>query len=57
MELPSRENSNFLCQNYHIIITIISKFGQFFYKMIRKHVFALNIAIKNYIILVKEVHK
>jgi hypothetical protein len=34
IELSSRDNSNFLSPNYHIIITIISKFGQNFYKMI-----------------------
>jgi hypothetical protein len=28
MEQPSRDNSNFLSPNYHIIITTISKFGQ-----------------------------
>jgi hypothetical protein len=28
IELPSRDNSNFLSPNYHIVITIISKFGQ-----------------------------
>jgi hypothetical protein len=33
VELTSSDNSNFLSTNYHIIITIISKFGHFF-KMI-----------------------
>jgi hypothetical protein len=28
IELPSRDNSNFLSPNHHIIITIISKFGK-----------------------------
>jgi hypothetical protein len=28
INLSSRDNSNFLSPNYHIIITIISKFGQ-----------------------------
>jgi hypothetical protein len=28
IELSSRDNSNFLSPNYHIIITIISKVGQ-----------------------------
>jgi hypothetical protein len=32
LELPSMDNSNFISPNYHIIITIISKFGQFFKK-------------------------
>jgi hypothetical protein len=32
IELPSRDNSNFLSPNYNIIITIILKFGQIFLK-------------------------
>jgi hypothetical protein len=32
IELLVKDKSNFLSQNYHIIITIISKFGQFFLK-------------------------
>jgi hypothetical protein len=34
IELPSRENSNFLSPNYNIIITTISKFGQKILKLI-----------------------
>jgi hypothetical protein len=32
IELSSRDNSNFVSPNYHIIITIISNFGQIFLK-------------------------
>jgi hypothetical protein len=32
IELPSSDNSNFLSPNYHIIITIILKFGQIILK-------------------------
>jgi hypothetical protein len=46
IELSSRDNSNFLSPNYHIIITIISKFGQNFYKMIWKYIFVPNIDTK-----------
>jgi hypothetical protein len=32
IELPSKDNSNFLSPNYHIIITIIWNFGQEIFK-------------------------
>jgi hypothetical protein len=32
IELPSKENSNFIFPNDHIIIKIISNFGQIFLK-------------------------
>jgi hypothetical protein len=56
VELPSRDNSNFLSPNYHIIITMILKFGQKILKMILKHIFVHNVATKNYIVLVKKVY-
>jgi hypothetical protein len=45
-ELPSKDNSNILSPNYNIIITIISKFGQFFKQMIWKSIFVHNLATK-----------
>jgi hypothetical protein len=34
IDLSSRDNSDFLSPMYHIIITTISNFGQFFLKVI-----------------------
>jgi hypothetical protein len=45
--MSSRDNAKFLCPNYNMIITIISKFGQKKLKMILKHIFVHNIATKN----------
>jgi hypothetical protein len=46
IELSSRDNSNFLSLNYHIIITIILKFGRKYLKIDMKIFFVCNIATK-----------